>query len=68
MGAFLSGWIAASGYYLAYQIFQRRPGRLLLPNILAHLSAHFFWSTFFPMSCSALACNNSAFLCRFGPS
>ena len=34
MGAFLSGWIAASGYYLAYQIFQRRPGRLLLPNIL----------------------------------
>ena len=35
MGAFLSGWIAASGYYLAYQIFQRRPGRLLLPNILS---------------------------------
>ena len=34
IGAFLSGWVAASGYYLAYQIFQRRPGRLLLPNIL----------------------------------
>lgn len=33
VGAFFSGWAGASGYYLVYQVFQRRPGRLLLPNI-----------------------------------
>ena len=35
IGAFLSGWAAASGYYLGYQMYQRRPGKLLLPNVLA---------------------------------
>src|SRR6187399_70670 len=34
-GAFLSGWAAASGYFFAYQMYQRRPGRLLLPSVLA---------------------------------
>jgi hypothetical protein len=34
-GAFFSGWAAASGYYFAYQLYRRRPGRLLLPNVIA---------------------------------
>lgn len=41
-GAFLSGWAGASGYYVGYQLFKRRPGALLLPNIVAGSLGTFF--------------------------
>jgi hypothetical protein len=34
VGAILAGWAGASGFSLGYRIFRRRPGRMLLLNIL----------------------------------
>jgi hypothetical protein len=41
-GAFASGWAGASGYYVGYQLFKRRPGALLLSNIVASSLGTFF--------------------------
>ena len=50
IGAFLSGLVAASGYYLGGRLFSYRPGRAMMAVLLAVSSANFFliyWLEYF---------------------
>ena len=50
IGAFLSGLVAASGYYLGGRLFSYRPGRAMMAVLLAVSGANFFliyWLEYF---------------------